>query len=156
VAVAVGLLLGLAASFWVVRSCSVDPKKLRDARELGYSSLADYDSYWALVHKVSEKQLLNGDEIAEIERLLQANPEDKTGIGGLLGYQARGPHRQRCIELTKAYLLNDPSPMVQTIALLNLKRLDAPDWRQQCEARLNSQDEDLRSFAKELLDGTIR
>ncbi|MEJ5170664.1 MAG: hypothetical protein WHU10_06725, partial [Fimbriimonadales bacterium] len=151
-----GVILGIVASFGIVRSCTVDQKKLRAARKAGYERVSDYDSYLSVLHEVSEKRLLSGDEVNEVERLLQVNPKDKVGIGGLLGYQAKGPHRQRCIELTRHYLLNDDRPIVQTIGLLNLKRLDAPDWRQECEARLNSPDEDLRNFAKELLDGTIR
>ena len=105
----------------------------RGARNIGVSR-ADYVEAFAIQNKADEK-----GEISDAEwKVVQKNLTGKQKVRSIetLGFLGKSKHRNEAINLVRARLTS-ADPDEQGPALGSWFFLNMPDWKAQCEARLN-------------------
>ena len=117
------------------------------ARGIGVSR-ADYVQSWAVRNHADKKGELSGDEWAILQKNLTGKLRGQSLI--TMGYLGKSKHRAEAIG-TLQPLLTGTNKDEEAVALIAWYDLQMPDWKAQCEARLNNPDSNIRLAAQKLI-----
>lgn len=143
IAIGVGALVGMV---WIIFRPRPDPQLVKIAKKHDID-LEDLTFHTKVLRKVSRGEKVSSEEWEMIGKFIrEGNHAFRAGNAGLLSYAKGSSYESEAIDLSNN-LLEDPDPSIAAIAMINLYRLDAPNWKQVVEDNLDSEHLSLRNTA---------